>query len=87
MGNPQIGQNYRVKNKAAIDLQCTLNVNLIAALLCIPYTSLICGDIQCMYTVQTDAMFLVVQSITMIILRYHPPLSTDNGKITRGLYY
>ena len=30
---PQIGQRYGIKNKAAIILQCKLNVKLIAALL------------------------------------------------------
>ena len=30
---PQIGQRYRIKNKAAIALQCKSNVKLIAALL------------------------------------------------------
>ena len=40
---PQIEWHYRIKNKAAIALQCKLNGKLIAALLFIPYSSLIWG--------------------------------------------
>ena len=40
---PQIGQQYGIENKAAIALQCKSNVKLIAALLFIPYSSLISG--------------------------------------------
>ena len=43
---PQIGRQYGIKNKAAITLQCKLNGKLIAALLFIPYSSLISGYSQ-----------------------------------------
>ena len=38
---PHKERQYRIKNKAAIDSQCKLNVKLIAALFFIPYSSLI----------------------------------------------
>ena len=41
---PQIEQQYVIKNKAAIALKCISNVELIAALSLIPYSSLIWGD-------------------------------------------
>ena len=43
---PQIGQQYGIKNKAAIALQCNSNVKLIAAMIFILYSSFIWGNSQ-----------------------------------------